>query len=43
MDENLDDERGLHGNIIRRGVMLNSTKDTIDQLIDALDASFATL
>ena len=33
---------GLYGNVIRTGVMLNSTKDTIDQLIEALDASFAS-
>jgi hypothetical protein len=34
---------GLYGNVIRTGVMLNSTKDTIDELIDALDTSFATI
>ncbi len=34
---------GLYGNVIRTGVMLNSTKDTIDELITALDAAFATL
>jgi 4-aminobutyrate aminotransferase-like enzyme len=34
---------GLYGNVIRTGVMLNSTKDTIDELIQALDASLATL
>ena len=34
---------GLYGNVIRTGVMLNSTNDTIDALIDALDAAFATL
>jgi 4-aminobutyrate aminotransferase len=34
---------GLYGNVIRTGVMLNSTKDTIDELIAALDASFATI
>jgi 4-aminobutyrate aminotransferase-like enzyme len=28
---------GLYGNVIRTGVMLNSTKDTIDELIGALD------
>src|SRR5205085_11975196 len=33
---------GLYGNVIRTGVMLNATKDTIDELITALDASFAT-
>src|SRR5437868_4765560 len=32
---------GLYGNVIRTGVMLNSTKDTIDELIGALDASFS--
>src|ERR687886_1895441 len=33
---------GLYGNVIRTGVMLNSTKDTIDELIEALDAAFGT-
>jgi 4-aminobutyrate aminotransferase len=33
---------GLYGNVIRTGVMLNSTKDTVDELIAALDAAFAT-
>src|SRR5256714_1907681 len=32
---------GLYGNVIRTGMMLNSTKDHFDELIDALDASFA--
>jgi 4-aminobutyrate aminotransferase-like enzyme len=32
---------GLYGNVIRTGLMLNSTKDTVDQLIYALDAGFA--
>jgi len=32
---------GLYGNVIRTGLMLNSTKDHVDQLIAALDASFA--
>ncbi len=34
---------GLYGNVIRTGVMLNSTKDTIDELVNALDASLASL
>lgn len=34
---------GLYGNVIRTGVMLNSTTDTIDKLIEALDKGFATL
>src|ERR687883_313213 len=34
---------GLYGNVIRTGVMLNATKDTIDELIAALDKSFATV
>lgn len=34
---------GLYGNVIRTGVMLNSTKDTIDELIEALDAGLATV
>ncbi|HZB46173.1 MAG TPA: aspartate aminotransferase family protein [Pyrinomonadaceae bacterium] len=33
---------GLYGNVIRTGVMLNSTKDTIDELVAALDAGLAT-
>jgi 4-aminobutyrate aminotransferase len=33
---------GLYANVIRTGLMLNSTKDTVDELIDALDGSFAT-
>jgi len=32
---------GLYGNVIRTGLMLNSTKDTVDELIRALDAGFA--
>jgi len=32
---------GLYGNVIRTGMMLNSTKDNVDQLITALDAGFA--
>src|SRR5436309_1093295 len=34
---------GLYGNVIRTGMMLNSTKDHVDELIEALDASFAAL
>jgi len=34
---------GLYGNVIRTGLMLNSTKDHVDELIVALDASFAAL
>ncbi|MDT4895865.1 MAG: alanine-glyoxylate transaminase / (R)-3-amino-2-methylpropionate-pyruvate transaminase [Acidobacteriota bacterium] len=34
---------GLYANVIRTGVMLNSTKNTIDELIEALDAGLATL
>src|SRR5437763_5094510 len=34
---------GLYGNVIRTGMMLNSTKDHVDELIDALDASFAAM
>jgi 4-aminobutyrate aminotransferase-like enzyme len=33
---------GLYGNVIRTGMMLNSTKDTVDELIKALDAGLAT-
>jgi 4-aminobutyrate aminotransferase len=32
---------GLYGNVIRTGMMLNSTKDHVDQLISALDSGFA--
>jgi 4-aminobutyrate aminotransferase len=32
---------GLYGNVIRTGLMLNSTKDHVDELIAALDAGFA--
>ncbi|HMF54844.1 MAG TPA: aspartate aminotransferase family protein [Pyrinomonadaceae bacterium] len=34
---------GLYGNVIRTGVMLNSTKDTIDELIEALDAALSLI
>lgn len=34
---------GLYGNVIRTGLMLNSTKETVDELIEALDASFAAI
>ena len=34
---------GLYGNVIRTGLMLNTTKDTVDQLIAALDAGLATV
>src|SRR3989440_2758220 len=34
---------GLYGNVIRTGMMLNSTKDHVDELIEALDASFAAM
>ena len=32
---------GLYGNVIRTGLMLNSSKETVDQLIAALDAGLA--
>jgi 4-aminobutyrate aminotransferase len=32
---------GLYGNVIRTGLMLNSTKDTVNELIEALDGAFA--
>jgi len=32
---------GLYGNVIRTGMMLNSTKDNVDELIAALDAGLA--
>jgi len=34
---------GLYGNVIRTGLMLNTTKDTVDLLIAALDAGLATV
>ena len=34
---------GLYGNVIRTGMMLNSPKDHVDELIGALDASFAAM
>ncbi|HEY0097801.1 MAG TPA: aspartate aminotransferase family protein [Pyrinomonadaceae bacterium] len=34
---------GLYANVIRTGLMLNSTKDTVDELITALDAGLAAL
>ncbi len=33
---------GLYGNVIRTGMMLNTTTDTVDQLVEALDAGFAS-
>jgi 4-aminobutyrate aminotransferase len=33
---------GLYGNVIRTGMMLNTTKDSVDQLVTALDAGLAT-
>ena len=32
---------GLYGNVIRTGMMLNSTKDHVDEVASALDAGFA--
>nr|MBA2734455.1 aminotransferase class III-fold pyridoxal phosphate-dependent enzyme [Acidobacteriota bacterium] len=34
---------GLYANVIRTGLMLNSTKDTVNELIQALDKSLATV
>ena len=34
---------GLYGNVIRTGMMLNSTKDNVDELIAALDKGFAAV
>lgn len=34
---------GLYGNVIRTGMMLNSTKDNVDEMIAALDKGFASL
>jgi 4-aminobutyrate aminotransferase-like enzyme len=32
---------GLYGNVIRTGLMLNTTNDTVDELVRALDAGLA--
>jgi 4-aminobutyrate aminotransferase-like enzyme len=32
---------GLYGNVIRTGMMLNSTKEHVDEMIAAMDAGFA--
>ena len=34
---------GLYGNVIRTGMMLNTTTDTVDRLVEALDAGLGTL
>jgi len=34
---------GLYGNVIRTGLMLNSSKDQVDELVKTLDAGFATV
>ncbi len=34
---------GLYGNVIRTGRMLNSTKDHVDELIEAMYKSFAAV
>jgi 4-aminobutyrate aminotransferase-like enzyme len=34
---------GLYANVIRTGLMLNSTKDTVNELIEALDAALSTV
>lgn len=34
---------GLYANVIRTGLMLNSTKDHVDELVEALDASLAVI
>ena len=39
MGENVNSKGGLYANVIRTGLMLNSTKETVDELIEALDAS----
>jgi len=33
---------GLYGNVIRTGMMLNTTTDTVDRLVEALDSAFMT-
>ena len=32
---------GLYGNVIRTGLMLNTTTESVDRLVEALDAGFA--
>lgn len=34
---------GLYGNVIRTGMMLNSTKDHVDELVEALDGAFSAV
>jgi 4-aminobutyrate aminotransferase-like enzyme len=34
---------GLYGNVIRTGMMLNSTKDNVDELVAALDKGFSAI
>jgi 4-aminobutyrate aminotransferase-like enzyme len=34
---------GLYGNVIRTGMMLNSTKDHVDEMVQALDYAFGQL
>src|ERR687886_866910 len=34
---------GLYGNVIRTGLMLNSTKDTVDEMVKALDYAFSQI
>ena len=34
---------GLYGNVIRTGLMLNSTKDHVDEMIAALDAGLSSI
>lgn len=34
---------GLYGNVIRTGMMLNTTTDTVDRLVEALDKGLATV
>ena len=41
MGEIVSGKGGLYGNVIRTGAMLNSTRDTVDELIQALDESLA--
>lgn len=35
------DKGGLYGNVVRTGVMLNSITDSIDKVIEVLDADLA--
>ena len=43
MGEIINGKGGLYGNVIRTSLMLNSTKDTVDELIEALNSGFSSI